>query len=65
MSTTAGGRQSFNPKSSMPDDFIYDAWYVAAWGEEITRAPMRRVLLEEPVVFYRQADGTPVALADR
>ena len=65
MSTPAATRPSFNPKSSMPDDFIYDAWYVAAWGEEITRTPLRRVLLDEPVVFYRQADGTPVALADR
>jgi vanillate O-demethylase monooxygenase subunit len=65
MSPTANGRQSFNPKSSMPDDFIYDAWYVAAWGEEITRTPLRRVLLDEPVVFYREANGSPVALADR
>jgi len=65
MSTSFAGRPSFNPKSSMPDDYIYDAWYVAAWGEEVTRTPLRRVLLDEPVVFYRRADGTPVALADR
>jgi len=65
MPPSINGRHSFNPKSSLPDDFIYDAWYVAAWGEEITRTPLRRVLLDEPVVFYRQADGAPVALADR
>lgn len=58
-------RSSAAPRSNLPDDFIYDAWYVAAWGEEITRVPLRRVLLDEPVVFYRKADGTPVALADR
>ncbi len=34
--------------SSMPEEFVYNAWYVAAWGEEITRTPMRRVLLDEP-----------------
>jgi vanillate O-demethylase monooxygenase subunit len=65
MSSTASGRQSFNPKSSLPDEFIYEAWYVAAWGEEITRTPLRRILLDEPVVFYRAQDGAPVALTDR
>jgi len=54
-----------NPRSNLPDAFIFDAWYVAAWGEEITRAPLRRIFLEEPVVLYRKADGTPVALSDR
>jgi phenylpropionate dioxygenase-like ring-hydroxylating dioxygenase large terminal subunit len=54
-----------NPRSNLPDTFIFEAWYVAAWGEEITRAPLRRILLEEPVVMYRKADGAPVALSDR
>ncbi len=36
---------------SLPDEFIRNAWYVAAWGEEIIRTPLRRVLLDEPVVF--------------
>jgi vanillate O-demethylase monooxygenase subunit len=58
-------RLAFNPKSNMPDAFIFNAWYVAAWGDEITRAPLRRVILGEPVVFYRTMDGTAVALADR
>jgi vanillate O-demethylase monooxygenase subunit len=65
MSTPQAGRPSFNPKSQLPDEFIFEAWYVAAWGEEITRTPLRRVLLDEPVVFYRRTDGTPVALTDR
>jgi phenylpropionate dioxygenase-like ring-hydroxylating dioxygenase large terminal subunit len=58
-------RLQFNPRSNLPDAFIYDAWYVAAWGEEITRLPMRRIFLEEPVVLYRKQDGTPVAMSDR
>jgi vanillate O-demethylase monooxygenase subunit len=54
-----------NPRSNMPDAFIFDAWYVAAWAEEVTRKPMRRVFLEEPVVLYRRQDGVAVALSDR
>jgi phenylpropionate dioxygenase-like ring-hydroxylating dioxygenase large terminal subunit len=52
-------------RSNLPGDFIHDAWYVAAWGEEIARKPLRRVFLDEPVVLYRRQDGVPVALADR
>jgi vanillate O-demethylase monooxygenase subunit len=52
-------------RSNLPGDFIHDAWYVAAWGEEIARKPLRRIFLDEPVVLYRRQDGTPVALADR
>lgn len=43
-----------------------NAWYVAAWGTEIGRQSLlRRVLLNEPVVIYRQEDGVPVVLADK
>ncbi|CAN5734350.1 aromatic ring-hydroxylating dioxygenase subunit alpha [soil metagenome] len=45
--------------------FIRNAWYVAAWPEEVSTKPMARTLLGEPVVLYRQEDGTPVALEDR
>jgi vanillate O-demethylase monooxygenase subunit len=58
-------RGDFNPPSKLPQQFVYDAWYVAAWSEEISRKPLRRILLEEPVVFYRRTDGSAVALADR
>jgi phenylpropionate dioxygenase-like ring-hydroxylating dioxygenase large terminal subunit len=54
-----------NPRSNLPDDFIFEAWYVAAWGEEISRTPLRRILLGESVVMYRKTDGTPVAMSDR
>lgn len=45
--------------------FLYNAWYVAAWSKEITLRPLGRTLLNEPVVFYRAADGTLSALEDR
>jgi len=44
--------------------FLYKAWYVAAWPSEVTRTPLRRVFLEQPVMLYRREDGRPVALAD-
>ena len=40
-------------------------WYVAAWSSEITRTPMERWVLDEPVAFYRTREGQPVALAGR
>ena len=46
--------------------FIRNAWYVGAWGTEVGRQTlMRRTLLNEPVVFFRKEDGTPVALEDK
>ena len=45
--------------------YLRNAWYVAAWGHEVTRTLRPRTLLDEPVVLYRQLDGTPAAIADR
>jgi vanillate monooxygenase len=45
--------------------FLRNCWYVAAESAEIGRAPKGRVILGEPVVLYRKADGTAVALEDR
>jgi phenylpropionate dioxygenase-like ring-hydroxylating dioxygenase large terminal subunit len=45
--------------------FLRNSWYVAAWDREVTRAPLGKVLLGEPVVLYRREDGMPVALEDR
>ena len=44
--------------------FLRDAWYVAAWGDEITSQPMARRLLNEPVVLYRDAEDKAAALID-
>lgn len=40
-------------------------WYVAAYGDEIGEELFARTICGEPVVFYRDADGQVVALADR
>ena len=45
--------------------FLRNQWYVAAWSEDVGRAPLGRVLLNEYVVLYRKEDGTPVALENR
>ena len=39
--------------------FIRNSWYVAAWPHELdNHKPVARTLLNEPVVLYRQADGS-------
>jgi len=49
----------------MAGAFLRNCWYVAARAEELTRAPLGRLLLSEPVVMFRKEDGTAVALEDR
>jgi vanillate O-demethylase monooxygenase subunit len=45
--------------------FLMNAWYVAAWADEVADAMLPRRLLDQPVVLFRRSDGTAVALADR
>jgi vanillate O-demethylase monooxygenase subunit len=45
--------------------FIRDAWYIAAWRNEIGRTPQARKYCGEPVVLFRREDGAAVALEDR
>lgn len=45
--------------------FLRNSWYAAAWDREVGRAPLARTLLNDPILFYRRDDGTPVALEDR
>lgn len=46
--------------------FIYNCWYVAAMGREVeTGKVFARTILNQPVVFYRKADGHVAALEDR
>jgi vanillate O-demethylase monooxygenase subunit len=45
--------------------FLKDCWYVAAWGSEVTAAPLARTICGEPIVLFRAADGAAVALEDR
>ena len=46
--------------------YLRNAWTVAAWASELPAGAMlARTLLDEPLVFYRDAGGVPRALADR
>ena len=45
--------------------FSLNRWYVAAWGSEVTQAPLARTFFDEPVVLFRGEAGTVVALEDR
>ena len=45
--------------------FLKNCWYVAASSGEVSRKPLGRILLNEPVVLYRREDGVAVALEDR
>ncbi len=46
--------------------YLTNTWYVAALSTDLNgEALFKRTLLETPVVMYRKADGTPVALHDR
>lgn len=46
--------------------FVRNAWYVAAWADEVgADKPLARRILGEPVVLFRDRDGRATALADR
>ena len=45
--------------------FLRNHWYVAAMNHEIGRKTLGRIILGEPVVFFRTEDGTPIALENR
>ncbi len=42
---------------------LKNAWYVAAWADEVTAVPVERRIIGERVVLYRRGDGSAVALA--
>lgn len=51
--------------SDVANGFFRDFWYMGAWASEVTRKPMRRVIMNEPIVFYRREDGGIAAMEDR
>jgi vanillate O-demethylase monooxygenase subunit len=44
---------------------LVNAWYAAAFSDELSSTPFVRTLLGEPVALYRGASGRAVALHDR
>jgi len=45
--------------------FIFEEWYVAAFGSEVGRLLFKRKVLGRNLVLFRTQDGRPVALEDR
>jgi phenylpropionate dioxygenase-like ring-hydroxylating dioxygenase large terminal subunit len=53
-----------NPEKSA--NWLRNRWYQAGWADEVTaETPLVRTLLNEPILFYRKADGNIAALFDR
>src|SRR3546814_2311357 len=60
--------QSVSREATYPAAMGYprNQWYVAAFSREVqSGSPLRRVLLDTPVLLYRTEAGQPVALYDR
>ena len=45
--------------------FLRNAWYVACWPDEIDTGVLPRVIMNEPLVLFRDASGRARALEDR
>ncbi len=45
--------------------YLRNAWYMAAWADEIGRHLLRRRILGQPILLYRGEDGEVAALTDR
>ena len=45
--------------------YVNDAWYVAGWSSEFTRALNALVILEQPLLAYRCEDGSVAIVEDR
>ncbi|MFM0277754.1 aromatic ring-hydroxylating dioxygenase subunit alpha [Paraburkholderia sediminicola] len=46
-------------------EILKNEWYVAAWSDEVTGTVLARTIANEPVVFFRNAEGKVSALVDR
>jgi phenylpropionate dioxygenase-like ring-hydroxylating dioxygenase large terminal subunit len=60
-------RQSKIENRKLPDPALQlrDFWYIAAPSAALRSRPLPRTVLGEPLVLFREADGTPAALIDR
>src|SRR5260370_9439515 len=45
--------------------FIRNAWYIAAWADELKEKPLARRICNDPIVLFRDPGGQPSALLDR
>ena len=44
---------------------VHNAWYIAAFAEDVTRTLMSRTILNQPIVLYRKENGEAVAIGGR
>ena len=44
--------------------FIGNAWYMAAWTDELSDKPMSRRICDQPIVLFRSVEGRAAALYD-
>jgi phenylpropionate dioxygenase-like ring-hydroxylating dioxygenase large terminal subunit len=44
---------------------LRNAWYIAAWADELGEAPLARRICNDPIVLFRDRAGKPAALVDR
>src|SRR5437667_7072837 len=44
---------------------LRNAWYIAAWADEVARQPLGRRICNEPIVLFRDRTNRVAALADR
>ena len=47
------------------EPFVRNAWYLAAWPEELAEGMVSRTIMNEPLVLFRDASGAVAALEDR
>jgi phenylpropionate dioxygenase-like ring-hydroxylating dioxygenase large terminal subunit len=62
------GREAIaeSKKSLASNTYLRNAWYVAAWSEELgDGGVLGRTILKEPLVIYREGNGEVAALEDR
>jgi phenylpropionate dioxygenase-like ring-hydroxylating dioxygenase large terminal subunit len=61
----AAARRASAAMADRTTPFIFDEWYVAAFGDEVGRSFLARTLLGKNVLLYRTEAGKVVALDDR
>src|SRR3954454_14282207 len=60
----AGGMSLRQHRTQEAPMFIRNAWYIAAWADELSEKPIARRICNEPVVLYRDREGRPGVLLD-
>jgi vanillate O-demethylase monooxygenase subunit len=60
-SCTLGGQD--NEEAMGKTGWLRNAWYVAAWADELTEGPLERQIIGEHIVLFRQESGAPAAVS--